>query len=164
VQAFAASTRVTGCCLPALGTRRPDIFSRFASHTARLSGHAVTFLIAVLLIVGWVAAGPFFQWGDSWQLTINTATTIVTFLMVFLIQNTQTRDIEAMHVKLDALVLNTKGAKNELMDLEELAEKDLRGIQEEYQQLGRKYQKHVRHAKGKPGKRGGRAKQGGRKA
>src|ERR671925_257962 len=91
-----------------------SFFGRFATGAARAMGHPLAFLLAVLIIVGWAVSGPFFGFSDTWQLVINTSTTIVTFLMVFLIQNTQNRDSEAVHLKLDELIRATKGAWNSL--------------------------------------------------
>jgi low affinity Fe/Cu permease len=110
-------------------------FSRFAKVTARYAGKPVTFMVVVLIIVIWAIAGPIFGFSDTWQLMINTGTTIVTFLMVFLIQNTQNRDAEAMQVKLDELLRVTKGAQNALMDLEELEEEELDVIRDRYEQI-----------------------------
>jgi low affinity Fe/Cu permease len=116
-------------------TRSNSWFSRFAKLTARYSGKPQTFLIAVLVIVTWAISGPFFGFSDTWQLVINTGTTIVTFLMVFLIQNTQNRDSEAMQVKLDELIRVTKGAQNALLDLEELEEEELDTIRDSYEKI-----------------------------
>jgi low affinity Fe/Cu permease len=110
-------------------------FGQFAKWVARRSGHAAAFLMAALLIVVWAATGPIFGFSNTWQLVINTGTTIVTFLMVFLIQNSQTRDSEAIHIKLDELIEATKGARRELLDLEEMPEAELHRLQQEYEQL-----------------------------
>jgi low affinity Fe/Cu permease len=114
---------------------RKSFFSRFATWTARAAGHPVMFGSAVIVILVWAATGPFFKFSDTWQLVINTATTIVTFLMVFLIQNTQNRDSHAMQVKLDELIRASEGAHNALLDLEELDEKELDEIRSKYQEL-----------------------------
>lgn len=110
-------------------------YSSLAKAAARFTGKPATFLLAVLVIVAWAVTGPLFKFSDTWQLVINTGTTIVTFLMVFLIQNTQNRDTEAMQVKLDELIRATKGAHNALLDLEELDEKALRKFKQRYEAL-----------------------------
>ena len=112
-------------------------FSCFAKKTARASGRPVTFGIAAAVILIWAITGPIFGYSDTWQLIINTGTTIITFLMVFLIQNTQNRDSEAMHVKLDELIRAIEGAHNALLDLEELEEDDLDKIRAEYAKLAK---------------------------
>jgi len=112
-------------------------FARFASATARAAGRPVTFVIAVIVIGIWAVSGPLFGYSDTWQLVINTATTIITFLMVFLIQNTQNRDAEAMHIKLDELIRAVKGAQNSLLDLEELEDEELDRIRSRYEGLAR---------------------------
>ena len=103
---------------------RTTLFGRFAKWSARAAGHPRSFVIALLTILAWAVLGPLFHFSDTWQLVINTSTTIVTFLMVFLIQNTQNRDSEAMHLKLDELIRCIEGAHNALLDVEELNEKD----------------------------------------
>jgi low affinity Fe/Cu permease len=100
-------------------------------------GRPAAFAFAVTLIVAWIMAGPVFGFSDTWQLVINTTTTIVTFLMVFLIQNTQNRDAEAIHLKLDEVIKTMEGAHNALLDLEELEETDLDRIREHYEALAR---------------------------
>lgn len=110
-------------------------FSTFAKKTARLTGRPGTFGVAAGVILVWAVTGPMFGYSDTWQLIINTGTTIVTFLMVFLIQNTQNRDSEAMHVKLDELIRASKEAHNALLDLEELEEEDLDKIRAQYTRL-----------------------------
>ncbi len=110
-------------------------YSRAAKTTARYSGRPWVFTLAVGLIFVWLVSGPVFGFSDTWQLVINTGTTIVTFLMVFLIQNTQNRDTEAMHVKLDELIRVTKGAHNALLDLEELEYEKLDAFRAKYQAL-----------------------------
>ena len=110
-------------------------YSRFAKQASHFSGRPGFFLAAVLVIVAWAVSGPIFGFSDTWQLVINTGTTIVTFLMVFLIQNTQNRDTEAIHVKLDELIRATKGAKNALIDLEELEDEKLEAFRKQYRAL-----------------------------
>lgn len=107
-------------------------FTRFAKWTSRVSGRPISFAVAFLVIVAWAVTGPLFGFSDTWQLVINTGTTIVTFLMVFLIQNTQNRDSEAIHVKLDELIRANQGAHNALLDLEELEEEELERIRGGY--------------------------------
>ncbi|HEY4491856.1 MAG TPA: low affinity iron permease family protein [Acidobacteriota bacterium] len=112
-------------------------FSRFAKWTSRATGHPAAFMIAVLIIVVWGVTGPVFQFSDTWQLIINTGTTIVTFLMVFLIQNTQNRDSHAGQLKLDELIRAVNGAHNALLDLEELEDGDLERFRARYEELAR---------------------------
>jgi low affinity Fe/Cu permease len=119
-------------------TKSRSWFTRLAKRTAHLSGRPSAFVVAVLVIVVWAATGPVFGFSDTWQLIINTGTTIVTFLMVFLIQSTQNRDAEAMQVKLDEIIRAIGHAKNELLDLEELEEEDLDAIKQSYQEMARK--------------------------
>lgn len=107
-------------------------FGRFAKKTAHYAGRPGTFATAILLIVGWAASGPLFGFSDTWQLIVNTSTTIVTFLMVFLIQNSQNRDGEALQIKLDELIKVQKNANNALMDLEDLSEEELDKVREEF--------------------------------
>ena len=127
------------------------IFGRFARDTSRLSGRPATFILAVVVVVVWLATGPFFHFSDTWQLVINTGTTIVTFLMVFLIQNTQNRDAEAVQVKLDELLRAHAGAHNALMDLEELEEKELDRIRAGYVRLAADAREELRRGKGDVG-------------
>ena len=110
-------------------------FNRFANHIARVTGHASSFAIATLVIVLWAVTGPIFGFSDTWQLVINTSTTIVTFLMVFLIQNTQNRDSAAVQLKLDELIRATAGAHNGLLDLEELDDAKLASMRGHYRDL-----------------------------
>jgi low affinity Fe/Cu permease len=110
-------------------------YSKFANQIARLSGRPKTFALAAAVIVVWLITGPLFGFSDTWQLVINTGTTIVTFLMVFLIQNTQNRDSEALQIKIDELIRATKGAHNALLDLEELEQDSLDEFRRRYQSL-----------------------------
>jgi low affinity Fe/Cu permease len=110
-------------------------YSRFAKAAAHFCGRPKVFVLAVGVIAAWIVTGPIFGFSDTWQLVINTGTTIVTFLMVFLIQNTQYRDTEAIQVKLDELIRATKGAHNALLDLEELEEENLEAFRTKYQAL-----------------------------
>jgi low affinity Fe/Cu permease len=110
-------------------------YDRFSKTSARGAGRSITFTFACGIILIWIATGPLFHYSDTWQLVINTATTIVTFLMVFLIQHTQNKDTEALHIKLDELIRATKGAHNALMDLEENTEQQLDALKEQYEAL-----------------------------
>jgi len=112
-------------------------FSRFAQWTSRATGHPAAFIGAALIIILWCVTGPIFHFSDTWQLVINTGTTIVTFLMVFLIQNTQNRDSHAVQLKLDELIRAVSGAHNALLDLEGLEETDLEKFRARYQALAR---------------------------
>ncbi|MEC4748180.1 low affinity iron permease family protein [Methylomicrobium sp. Wu6] len=112
-------------------------FDRFARAWSRLTGKPLAFNIAILVIAAWLITGPLFGFSDTWQLIINTATTIVTFLMVFLIQHTQNRDTDALQVKLDELIRAIEGANNELLDLEEMEEDELALLRKQYLELAR---------------------------
>lgn len=114
---------------------KPSWFARFAHYIATVTGRSVAFFLAVATIVIWGLTGPVFGYGDTWQLVINTATTIVTFLMVFVIQNTQNRDTAAMHIKLDELIRVTQKARNVLLDLETLDDGELEKLREDYIRL-----------------------------
>ena len=115
--------------------KHPSPFSRFAQWVAHAAGTPIIFAVAVLVIIGWGASGPLFHFSDTWQLVINTGTTIVTFLMVFLIQNTQNRDTAAMQAKLDELIRATKLANNVMLDLEDVDDKTLERLREHYRKL-----------------------------
>jgi low affinity Fe/Cu permease len=110
-------------------------FRHFAHTTANAVGSPWAFAVAVMVIVAWALCGPLFHYSDTWQLVINTGTTIVTFLMVFLIQNTQNRDARAMHLKLDELIRAVHGARNRLVDLEELSDEQLDELQKEFERI-----------------------------
>jgi low affinity Fe/Cu permease len=110
-------------------------YTIFAKRASRFCGRPGTFMLAMLVIVAWLVTGPIFHYSDTWQLVINTGTTIVTFLMVFLIQNTQNRDTEAMQVKLDELIRATQGAHNALLDLEEMDEEAILAFRKRYEAL-----------------------------
>src|SRR5205814_9300663 len=116
-------------------TRSRAWFTRFAKWTAKATGRPFTFTIAVAVIAAWAVTGPIFGFSDTWQLIINTGTTIITFLMVFMIQSTQNRDSEAIQVKLDELIRLSKGGHNVLLDLEEMEEEDLDLIREGYRKI-----------------------------
>jgi low affinity Fe/Cu permease len=119
-----------------------EIFRKFAHKTSQVVGSSWAFIIAVLLIVVWAATGPIFHFSDTWQLVINTSTTIITFLMVFLIQNTQNRDAKAIHLKLDELIKGVKGARTSLVDLEDLTDAELEALQAEFKRLQQEEKEH----------------------
>jgi low affinity Fe/Cu permease len=121
-----------------------SLFTRFAKWTSHAAGHPATFVTAVLIILVWALSGPVFGFSDTWQLVINTGTTIITFLMVFLIQNTQNRDSAAMQLKLDELIRAINGAHNGLLDLEELSDEELDKIKSHYEELARKSRDKLR--------------------
>jgi low affinity Fe/Cu permease len=115
--------------------KHPSLFSRFAQWVARAAGSPPIFAIAMLIVIGWGASGPLFHFSDTWQLVINTGTTIVTFLMVFLIQNTQNRDSAAAQAKLDELIRATRMANNLMLDLEDVDDATLERLREHYRKL-----------------------------
>ncbi len=117
-----------------------DRFRKFASWVSDWLGSPLAFILACLLIVLWLGSGPLVGFSEAWQIVINTVTTIATFLMVFLVQSTQNRDAKAIHLKLDELLRAVKGARNELVDLENLSEDELNALQAEFQQVREKYQ------------------------
>jgi low affinity Fe/Cu permease len=119
-------------------------FSRFAKAVAYYAGHPAVFGVALGVIILWAILGPIFGFSDTWQLVINTATTIVTFLMVFLIQNTQNRDSQALQIKLDELIRATKGAHIALLDLENLSDKEIDSVQHQYGELAEKARREMR--------------------
>jgi low affinity Fe/Cu permease len=119
-------------------------FTRFAKWTAKATGRPLAFTLAVSVIAVWAITGPLFGFSDTWQLIINTGTTIVTFLMVFLIQNTQNRDSEAIQVKLDELIRLSKGGHNVLLDLEELEDEELDRIRQSYCKIAEEARERLR--------------------
>ncbi len=122
-------------------------YSKFAKSAARFCGRPRTFALAAGTIVLWMVSGPLFSFSDTWQLVINTSTTIITFLMVFLIQNTQNRDTEAIQVKLDELIRATNGAHNALLDLEELEDENLEAFRAKYQALAKAARNELSHGR-----------------
>jgi len=110
-------------------------FSRFASNTAQVVGHPYMFLFAVVVLVVWAGSGPFFHFSDTWQLIINTGTTIITFLVVFLIQNTQNRDAKALHLKLDELIRSHHPASDDLIDIQKLSDEELDELEQRYEKI-----------------------------
>lgn len=133
---------------------RGSPFTHFAKWTSRSTGHPTAFVIAVVIILVWAFTGPIFGFSDTWQLVINTGTTIVTFLMVFLIQNTQNRDSEVVQLKLDELIRAINGAHNGLLDLEELTEGDLNTIKARYEALAQESREDLRQGLKDTGYRG----------
>jgi low affinity Fe/Cu permease len=126
---------------------RSGSFANFSKAIAHATGHPVAFGAAFLIVLGWALTGPIFGFSDTWQLVINTGTTIVTFLMVFLIQNTQNRDTQAMQIKLDELIRCTAGAHVSLLDLEELSDKELGTIRDQYERLAERARQKLRAGK-----------------
>jgi low affinity Fe/Cu permease len=120
-----------------------EMFRRFSQRTSELVGSPAAFLLAVTVIVIWAITGPVFHFSDTWQLVINTGTTIVTFLMVFLIQNTQNRDAKAIHLKLDELIRSMEQARNNLVDLEDMSDDELQKLQEEFKRFREKHEGDV---------------------
>ena len=121
-----------------------ELFRKFAHTVSQIVGTSWIFILAVTVVVVWAITGPMFHFSDTWQLVINTGTTIVTFLMVFLIQNTQNRDARAIHLKLDELIKGVKGARTGFVNLEELSDEDLDRLQKEFERLHRR-ENHSRH-------------------
>jgi low affinity Fe/Cu permease len=110
-------------------------FHIFATHAANWVGSKWAFLVAILIIVFWLVSGPYFHYSDTWQLIINTGTTVVTFLVVFLIQNTQNRDARAIHLKLDEIIQSIDQAHNEMIDIEHLSDEELQKLADRYQKV-----------------------------
>ena len=128
-----------------------EVFRKFAHHVAAMAGSSTAFLLGVLAVLIWLATGPAFHFSDTWQLVINTGTTIITFLMVFLIQNTQNRDTKAMHLKLDELIRSVGSARNRLINLENLSDEELDTLQREFQKLHDRVQSKLRPAEPQEG-------------
>ena len=130
-------------------TKSTSWFTRFAKAAAHNTGRPAAFILAATIIIIWALLGPLYQFGDTWQLVINTATTIVTFLMVFLIQNTQNRDAKAIQLKLDELIRSKHGARNTMVDLENCTEKELEEIEKEFHRVREKASlRHAEHEQG----------------
>lgn len=123
------------------------IFTELAKWASRATGRPMTFVLATLTIVVWGISGPLFGFNETWQLVINTGTTIITFLMIFLIQNTQNRDTAAIHIKLDELIRAMEGAHNALLDLEELEDRDLERLRDDYEKLAARARKDLAEGK-----------------
>jgi low affinity Fe/Cu permease len=126
-------------------TKSRSWFTRLTKWTAHAAGRPASFTIAVTVILLWAVTGPYFGYSDTWQLVINTGTTVVTFLMVFLIQSTQNRDAEAVQVKLDELIRAVGHARNELLDLEELEEQDLDDLKQTFVDMAQQARRRARH-------------------
>ena len=126
-----------------------DAFRLFAKRSSMVLGSAWAFATAILVILIWGLTGPMFHYSDTWQLIINTGTTIVTFLMVFLIQNTQNRDAKAAHLKLDEVIRALKGARNELIDLEKLADEDLTSLEKQFERVRKRAKRNGNNPDGK---------------
>ncbi|PYS21602.1 MAG: hypothetical protein DMF72_16725 [Acidobacteria bacterium] len=124
-----------------------ELFHKFAQITSQAVGSSWSFILAVLIILVWAATGPMFHYSDTWQLVINTGTTIITFLMVFLIQNTQNRDAIAIHLKLDELIKGVKGARTSLVNLEQLSDEDLESLQKEFERIHHSESHHIKKRK-----------------
>jgi low affinity Fe/Cu permease len=122
-----------------------DFFRKFSQKTSEIVGSPAAFFIALLLLVVWMVSGPVFHFSDTWQLVINTATTIITFLMVFLIQNTQNRESKALHLKLDELIRSIKGARNTMVNLEELSDDELEQLQKQFRRISEHYAQIADH-------------------
>lgn len=130
-----------------LRTECNNWFRRFAQKTAEAMGSAWSFVVAAVLIVTWAFTGPVFHYSDTWQLVINTATTIVTFLMVFLIQNTQNRDARAIHLKLDELIHSIRHARNSFISLEQLTDEEMDHLQKEFERVRQRAQARKEQAR-----------------
>lgn len=118
-----------------MNVQMKDLFRRISYKVSLITGSPTAFLIAVSIVLIWILSGPLFGYSDTWQLAINTFTTVMTFLMVFLIQNTQNRDTKAIHLKLDELIKSDKGARDSLMDIEELSDEEIEKFRLEFKKL-----------------------------
>jgi len=137
-----------GPAAAANGNGGAQLFARLASRAAHFAGKPVTFLAAVAIVLGWALSGPLFGFSDTWQLVINTSTTIVTFLMVFLIQNTQNRDALAVQLKLAELIIAVHGAKNDIATVEDLSEEELEQLHERYRARAEETLAHLQRRRG----------------
>lgn len=115
-----------------------EFFRKISSTVSNIAGKAATFVFAIFMIIAWLLSGPFFGFSDTWQLVINTTTTIITFCMVFLIQNTQNRDSKAMHLKLDELIKVSKAARNKLIEIEEDTDEEIDNLETEFKEFKNK--------------------------
>lgn len=120
-----------------------ELFHKISSRVSLVTGSPYAFIVAIAVIIAWAFCGPLFHFSDTWQLIINTGTTIVTFLMVFLIQNTQNRDSKALHLKLDELLKGVKGARTSLVDIEDLPDEELAKLQKQFKELHEHYSKEL---------------------
>jgi low affinity Fe/Cu permease len=143
---------------------RNNLFRKFAQHTANGVGSPWAFASALLVVLAWGMTGPIFHYSDTWQLVINTSTTIVTFLMVFLIQTTQNRDATAIHLKLDELIRAMEGARNQLVDLDSLSDQELDKLKEEFHKLGAEHSPVIEGVKRVEAERAHRKRLGGHHA
>jgi low affinity Fe/Cu permease len=131
--------------------RQPTWYTRFTKTSSRIAGRPLTFVLMTLLVAAWAISGPYFGYSDTWQLTINTGTTIITFLMVFVIQATQNRDAEAIQIKLDEIIRALEGAHNAMLDLEELEEDDLIRMRDNYLRIAHEAREALRKGRGDTG-------------
>ena len=129
--------------------KKKGFFERFSQAAVRATGSSTAFLLALLIVVVWAVSGPVFKFSETWQLVINTTTTIVTFLMVLLIQNTQNRDAKSLHLKLDELVWATKNSRNSLLEIEEESDEEIDRLKAEFKKLREAYVKHLQKTRKK---------------
>lgn len=132
-------------------TTMSEFFRRFSQKTAEVLGNAWAFVVAAVIVIVWAFTGPLFNFSDTWQLVINTGTTIITFLMVFLIQNTQNRDTKALHLKIDELIRAQSHARNRLIRLEEMSDAELESLQQEFHRISTEREHHRRRHAGPEG-------------